>query len=148
MKNLLRNLFYSCGIVAAVSATVHQSATPAHGSTPGIAPGIAFVDFSESGVGVLRNDGRVFVCSNSTLRHWTEYPQLAPPIPISEIADWGPTSFLDTSGNGWVNTGGVGWTNAGFPGASGGQSAVPGEFRRQSWSEIKGQYSPKTGGGR
>lgn len=139
MRNLLRNLFFGCGIIAALSFTVHQWATPALGTTVGGPAGVAFIDCFSGGVAVLRDDGRVFV-ANADGGTWLENSHLSPPVTVAQIAAWGSTSFIDTSGNGWWTQGNGVWTNAGP--VPGGPTAVT----PQTWSQIKGQYAP-TGGG-
>lgn len=141
MKNLLRNLFYACGIVAAISFTVHQWATPALGAFSASIPGIAFAEVWHVGASVLRDDGRVFVIIQAG-GPWIEFPILAPPVPLSQIALWSRTSILDTSGNAWTNSG-FGWVNSGPAGGGGPTAVTP-----STWSGIKGQFAPKSGGER
>lgn len=141
MKNGLRNLFYACGIFAALSVVVHQWATPAQGAPSTSPPGVAFIHctFQPGGwqVQALRDDGRAFVCVSNGAG-WTELSYAQLPIPVSQVASWAPGAFLDTGGNAWVYQSGA-WVNEGpMPGG-------PTAITPQTWSQIKGQFAPKPG---
>lgn len=133
MKDLLRNLFYACGIVAALRFAAHEWATPAVANPP-----MSGFVVQGSGNFYLPQDGTV--ASPNCVGWTTSSPPI--PVPISEVRVFAGTSFLAASGDVWrlcgtTNT----WVNvAPLP-------SVPTAVTPRTLSQIKEQYALKAGGG-
>lgn len=128
MKDKAKAFAYTCfGILCLVAASkmllgsrAEADINPA-GSIHGLAP---------SCNGLLTTQGEFYQWSANEL---VRVPHLDPPLPLSEIAMWGGTSFVTTAGDLWAYPGGS-WVNFGPPPGGG--------VRTQSsnWGEVKSKH--------
>lgn len=89
---------------------------------------------AHSGQWVLMDNGEVWRCQDDPFGTWDRYPQLDPPVEVSQIKFWWPTAVVTYSNEVWFyfETHG-GWTNFGTPG---------GDVARQptTWSRVKARF--------
>jgi len=71
-------------------------------------------------------------CWAPSLAGWARFPNLDPPVPLSEIAFWETTQLITTNGDYWEYNGAT-WTNFGGP-----PEGTPASS--SNWSQLKGSY--------
>lgn len=139
MKNVLRNLAYFSIVMASLTVILSHIDRPAAASSSAAQQAgrvVANVDFV-----FLTDDGQSYSMGGSPTGWDAAHPFPQLPIPANQIAFYGGRAFVDVNGNGWALDNNNHYVNYGPP--PGGATAVS----PQTWSQIKGQYAPKTGGG-
>ena len=128
---MAKRFMYVCLGILALAVAFHLGAQYGRADT--------IVDHATEGIValdqtyVLLANGEVWeICGIP--RDWYRKADKDPPIPVSEIKFWAPTSLVTISNEMWYRTDAAGWVNFGSP---------PGGVLTQSatWGAIKAQFS-------